>query len=316
MPELSQHLIAEGYLEKGQIDLLNNRSALMGGTIDQHALEMGLIGVDEVISAYAECIKLPSVRPLDLDRLSLQRSAAFPLRLAARWRFIPVEQIGLSWQVLSDQNPTKTLREEVRKTLGVEVLARAIPTFLFKLLRRWLEQQPVDDELALLTARLYPRFSVSPNTATQAPQRTAASTLLEPSHLSYRLANCANGKQALSIVSETLNTWALNHEVWRIQGPILKTDQRALTIDSIDGLSERLDQDDVAYLSLTDPNWAELCSQDLALKTLALRPIHIHTRRVALLVIGSQSTNIDERMLARLDETAATLTKALESQLI
>jgi hypothetical protein len=316
MLQLSQHLIAHDYLEEGQIDLLRHRSSLMGGTIDQHALEMGLLGVDEIIAAYADCIRLPAARPIDLDRLSLQRSAAFPLRLAARWRFIPIEQIGLSWQVLSDQKPTNERREEVRKILGVEVLSRAIPPFLFKVLERWLSQQPIDDDLALLTARLYPRFSVSPQTTDQKRRKLRTSTALEPSHLSYLLSQCVSGQQALQIVDESMGKWATNKEVWRIQGSIIKTERRALTIGSFNGLDEQLEQERVIHLPSVDQAWTELCSDEAKLKTLALRPVYVHTHQVALLVIGSESVALDQRTLARLDDTATALKNHLEAQLI
>jgi hypothetical protein len=316
MMQLIKHLISQDYLDESQVGLLKHRSALMGGTLDQHALEMGLLGVDELMSAYAECVRLPAARPIDLDRLSLQRSAAFPLRLAARWRFIPIEQIGLSWQVLSDQKPTNAQREEVRKILGVEVLSRAIPPFLFNILQRWLGQQPVDDDLALLTARLYPRFSVSPRVTAQSRGKQKPSTALEPANLSYLLSQCKNGKQALRIVDESIEKWAANKEVWRIQGSILKTQNRALTIDSISGLSDQLDQEKVIHLPSVDHNWTELCSDGIRLNTLALRPVHVHAHRVALLVIGSESNALDERTLARLDDTATALKKSLEAQLI
>ncbi len=316
MLQLIKHLIAHDYLEESQVDLLRHRSTLMGGTVDQHALEMGLLGVDELISAYAECISLPAARPIDLDRLSLQRSAAFPLRLATRWRFIPIEQIGLSWQVLSDQKPTNEQREEVRKILGVEVLSRAIPPFLFKILERWLGQQPIDDDLALLTARLYPRFSVSPDTHSKNQGKTESSTTLEPSHLSYLLSQCENGQQALQVIDKSIEKWASNKEVWRIQGSILKTPNRALAIKSIGGLSEQLDQDKVIHLTSVDKDWIELCSDEVKIKTLALRPVHVQAHRVALLVIGSESNAFDKRTLARLDDTATALKNSLMAQLV
>ena len=316
MQRLARHLIASNYLEESQIDLLRHRSTLMGGTIDQHALEMSLLGVDELIAAYAECIHLPAARPIDLDRLSLKRSAAFPLRLAARWRFIPIEQIGLSWQVLSDQKPSDDLREEVRKTLGVEVLSRAIPPFLFKVLQRWLEQHPIDDDLALLTARLYPRFAVSQQRTATSRQEQDLSTILGPTHLSYQLSQCHHGQQALLVAHEHMERWSSNNEVWRIQGSVIKTERRALTIESIVGLKDQLNHDIVVQLPVDDQNWTELCPHQGRLKTLALRPVHVHRHQVALLVIGSPSPAIDERTLARLDDVALALTKHLEAQLI
>ena len=315
MMQLIRHLITHDYLEDDQIDLLRHRSTLMGGTIDQHALEMGLLGVDELISAYADCIHLPAARPIDLDRLSFQRSAAFPLRLATRWRFIPIEQIGLSWQVLSDQKPSDELREEVRKTLGVEVLSRAIPPFLFKILQRWLSQQPIDDDLALLTARLYPRFAISVRHTSQKQREIDVSSVLEPSHLSYRLGECTNGQEALIVVSEDMEKWSDHKEVWRIQGSILKTDERAVAIASVSGLSERLRHERVVQLPLNDQSWTELCSHETELKTLAIRPVHVRTRQVALLIVGSQSALLDDRTLARLDDLGIALTKTLEAQL-
>ena len=89
-----------------------------------------------------------------------------------------------------------------------------------------------------------------------------------------------------------------------------------MTIARVNGLSERLCQERVVQLPLTDHSWIELGSNETGLKTLAIRPVHVRTRQVALLIIGSQSALLDDRTLARLDDLGTALTKTLEAQLI
>jgi len=313
--EFAQLLLETGHLQRDQLDLLRHRASLMGGELDRHALEMSLLGADELITLYAQCLDLPPARPLDLDRLSLKRSGAFPGRLAARWRFIPVEQIGLSWQVLSDQKPDEALREEVRCTLGVELLVRAVPPFLFELLERWLHQRSSQDQLALLTARLFPRFSVI--SASVDPQIDTGQTpeSLEPSHLSYRLARCATGQDCLDEARQDMANWAPICGLWRVDGPVLRSPSRALSIDGLEGFSEVLSCDHLQVFDSVSEGWIDLCDDARPLRSLAVRPVLIGRRCVAVLLVGSAFLVVDGRNQSRLDDTAQDLAHALELRL-
>ena len=315
MHQFAQQLLESGYLQRDQLDLLRHRASLMGGELDRHALEMSLLGADELISLYAQCLELHPARPLALDRLSLKRSAAFPGRLAARWRFIPVAQIGLSWQVLSDQKPDDALREEVRCALGVELLVRAVPPFLFELLERWLQQRSSKDQLALLTARLFPRFSVITEPVKVEPETIPTGKSSEPSHLSYRLLRCVNGQECLDAAHQELGRWAPIYGLWRVDGPLLRSPSRAQTIDGLDGFSDTLTCDEVQVFDTIATSWAELCDDARSLRSLAVRPVMVRHRCVAVILIGSVLPRVDGRSIARLDDTAQELAKALESRL-
>ena len=187
-----------GYIDRAQLDLLRHRARLMGGELDRHAIEMGLLGADEVVSVYAQTLELPPVRSLDLDRIDAQSSGGFPARLAARWRLIPVQQVGLSWQVLSDQRPSAERREEVRTTLGVELLVRAVPPFLYEILAQWLRGESHSHDLALMVARLYPRFIVSQaQDVIDHPQPSSAAGAMQASGLPRQLNACQSGRACL-----------------------------------------------------------------------------------------------------------------------
>ena len=313
--EFAQLLLETGHLQRDQLDLLRHRASLMGGELDRHALEMSLLGADELIALYAQCLDLPPARPLDLDRLSLKRSSAFPGRLAARWRFIPVEQIGLSWQVLSDQKPAESVREEVRCTLGVELLVRAVPPFLFELLERWLHQRSSQDQLALLAARLFPRFSVPSELIDQKIDLDQTHESLEPSHLSYRLTRCVNGQDCLDEVRKEMISWAPFHGLWRVDGPVLRSPSRALSIDALEGFSEVLSCDHLQLFDSVSEGWVDLCDDARSLKSLAIRPVVIAGRCVAVLLVGSALLVVDGRNRSRLDDAAQDLARALKSRL-
>lgn len=315
MNAFTETLLARELLAESQLALLQHRSRLMGGSVDQHALEMGLLGLEDVLESYGASIGLPAASPLDLDRLSLERSAQFPARLAARYRLIPVDQRGLVLYALSDRKPSERQGEELAQLLGVELRARAIPPFLYRVLTRWLEQSPVDDDLALLTARLYPRFFIAPAPNEPTEQRTEEPLSAEPEHLAHRLGRCDNGAAQLDLVCDHLQGFAPLAGAWRIHGRVLKTTTQALTLDHLSPAIEALEPERVTYLAEPGAHWGTLCGHQAPLHSAAVRPIALRQRVVALLIIGSPFGGLDPRVCAQLEETAVLLSGSLEAQL-
>jgi hypothetical protein len=280
---------------------------------------MGLLGVDEVMTLYAQSLELPPARALDLDRLDRQKSAAFPAGLAYRWRLIPVQQMGLSWQVLSDECPTPQRREEVRLTLGVELLVRAVPPFLYELLHAWLNRLPQDRDLALLASRLYPRFIHHPS-AHELPQEPVRAAEVERvSGLPQRLEPCAGGEACLDEVEHYLTQRHHSAAVWRIKGPILRRSgagKSAISIASLDGLEDVLSGSDVRSFAPVPKGWGALFEVGHAsLRAISLHPVRLGGQPVALLVLGARTLSFDGAAIASMDEAAAVLRAALMKRL-
>jgi len=309
-----------GYIDRAQLDLLRHRARLMGGELDRHAIEMGLLAADEVVQVYAQSVELPPVRDLDLDRMNRVKSSAFPHRLASRWRLIPVQQVGLSWQVLSDQRPSAEVRAEVRTTLGVELLVRAVPPFLYELLAQWLSGRPHSHELALLAARLYPRFIVAQalplDDAPDSPERPTATP---SSGLASQLAECASGRACLERAEQFLSGRHAEARIWRVDGPVLRRfgqQASALPLSELSGLEAVLGEPAVQHYLPVPAGWNLLCGdQKIALRSLALRPIFIGDQPAVVGVIGAEHLGLDAAALDHLDCAALDLKKSLESRL-
>ena len=314
-----QALQRGGYIDRSQLDLLRHRARLMGGELDRHAIEMGLLGADEVIQVYAESIELPAVRSLDLDRMNRLKSAAFSARLAARWRLIPVQQVGLSWQVLSDRRPSAQLRAEVRTTLGVELLVRAVPPFLYELLTQWLSGRSQSHDLALLAARLYPRFIVAQTLSPGDALEPSADVAPRACGLTQRLAECDSGRSCLMQAEQFLAQTHALARVWHIDGPVLRRfgDQSAaLPLSELAGLESVLGADHLQYYLPVPKGWQLLCTDHShPLRCLAIRSINLAGRAVAVAAIGAEHLSLDAAALDHLDRGVLDLKKALQLRL-
>ena len=315
----AQSLLQGKVLDRPQLDLLRHRAGLLGGGLDRHALEMGLLGVDEVMSLYAQSLDLPPARALDLDRLNRQKSSAFPSRLAHRWRLIPVQQMGLSWLVLSDECPTPQRRDEVRLTLGVELLVRAVPPFLFELLHAWLNRLPQNQDLALLASRLYPRFIYRPSSHELAHEPMHAPEAERVSGLPQRLEPCEGGEACLEEVEHYLAQRHHSAAVWRINGPVLTRSgagKSAVSLGSLEGLKDVLSDADVRTFSPVPKGWEALFGASVgALRAISVRPVCLGGQPVALLVLGANTLSFDGAAVASIDDAAAVLRAALVERL-
>ncbi len=315
----SQALQRDGYIDRAQLDLLRHRARLMGGELDRHAIEMGLLGADEVVSVYAQTVALPAVRSLDLDRINAESSGAFPARLAARWRLIPVQQTGLSWQVLSDQHPSAERRAEVRTTLGVEILVRAVPPFLYEILAHWLRGEPHGHDLALLVARLYPRFIVSQAQPLAESPDQVRPVAMQESGLPRRLMTCQSGRACLEQTEQFLTQRNSHARVWHIDGPVLRrfgAQASVLPLSEVPGLAAALSESSLQHVQPVPQGWNLLCSaQKQTFRSLALRIIELAGRPVALAVIGAQHLHLDAAALDGLDRAAWDLKAALKGRL-
>jgi hypothetical protein len=316
----AQMLLSQGLLERSQLGMLRQRAKLLGGELDRHLIEMGLLGVEKVIEIYAESIALRAASPLDLDSLEHSSSSAFPQRLAARWRFIPMRQNGLLWEVLTDRSATPDLHMEVERTLGLKVSLLGIPPFLYEILWAWLQQQSQDSDLALLTARLYPRFIARLKTGRSQSETNDDPSVKNVLSLSLKLAQCRQADGCLVEVKTHLEKQYAQTAVWRVSGEALFRcggDKTALTISQLEGLSTWLEHHSAKVINPVPKTWCSLLGDSIRdQKSLVIRPVGIAKKRiVALLVLGSEHLVLNERTRADLDDIGRSLSSALEQQL-
>jgi hypothetical protein len=313
-------LLSQGLVERSQLGMLRQRAKLLGGELDRHLIEMGLLGVEKVIETYAKSISLKPASPLDLDSLEHGSSAAFPQRLAARWRFIPMRQNGIHWQVLTDRAAKPDLHLEVEQTLGLKVSLRGIPPFLYDILSAWLRQQSQNSDLALLTARLYPRFILSSNNAESKGKPEDEPNSKRVMGLSLKLDRCKTAESCLTEVKNHLEERYAQAALWRISGEAMfrcGDDQSALTSAQLEGLPVFLEQRSAKVIKPVPRGWCSLLGDSMRdQKSLVVRPVRVAKKRVvALLVLGSQHLVLNERTRADLDDVGCSLSAALEQQL-
>ena len=63
MNAFTETLLERELLAESQLALLQHRSRLMGGSVDQHALEMGLLGLEDVLVSYGRPSGFPRRAP-------------------------------------------------------------------------------------------------------------------------------------------------------------------------------------------------------------------------------------------------------------
>ena len=315
----SHLLLAEKIVDRSQLDLLRQRARLLGGGLDQHLLETGTLDLDRVIGIYAQSIELPRARGLDFDRIERQRSAAFPAQLRQRWRFIPIRQRGLVWQVLSDSQPDAERRADIRCVLGVDVLVRAVPPFLYDILAAWLQGRPPREGLALLAANLFPRFVVAAERGDRVAAAEPSYQRDQPSGLPARLDACSGGSEVLSGAAQYLSERFAFQGVWRVDGSVLHNPQgtrEARLIDAFEGLAEALIAGGAVRTITPAPSgWSDLLAAPEPLRSLAVRPIFVGGRCLALLVIGAQVLAVDAGSSAELDRVGALVEARIERRL-
>jgi hypothetical protein len=315
----SRLLLAEEVVDRSQLDLLRHRARLLGGGLDQHLLETGTLDLEGVIRIYASSIELPHARGLDLDRIERRRSAAFPAQLRQRWRFIPVRQQGLVWQVLSDSRPDADRRAAIRSVLGVDILVRAVPPFLYDILAAWLRGIPPSEGLALLAANLFPRFVVAAESVAEVAVAALAPQADQPSGLPARLALCSGGTEVLSGAAQYLGERFAYQGVWRVDGSVLynpQGSQEARLINGFIGLAEALASRQAVITRTPVPSgWADLLAAPEQLRSVAVRPIIVVGRCLALLAIGAQFVAIDAASSAELDRVGASVEAGMKQRL-
>ena len=77
MNAFTETLLRARLLAESQLALLQHRSRLMGGSVDQHALEMGLLGFEDVLVSYGASIGLPRRAPWTLTASASSAALSF-----------------------------------------------------------------------------------------------------------------------------------------------------------------------------------------------------------------------------------------------
>jgi len=308
----STKLLERGLLDRSQVELLNYRARLRGGGPPRHALELGLLSLDEVLEVYAEAVGLLPLRAIDLDRVNRDAAGAFPRRLAERLRIIPVFQLGLRWHVLSDRALSPAQQAEISDLLGVSVVVRALPPFLYAAIASWMRREPFEDSLVPLMERLFPRFAAAAEPG--ARPALAVTDGAMPSGLPRRLSEAGGGLGVLSQAATHLSERAALTAVWRVDGQTMHRvpSGTVLSMAELEG-ADRL-SGDLVRLKPLPPGWERLLP-DSDCDRMVVRPVQIDGKTVALLVLGAMGLPVDGVARTMIEDAANAIAEELRGRI-
>lgn len=118
MLELQQRMLAQGLLNRDQVEELNERSRLTGENLDRLIIKEGLVPETVVLQTLSEITGIP-FRPVADFNVTPVTASRLPARAAFRYKAVPVEIAGGTMRVAVSQVPDLSAVDSLSMLLGM-----------------------------------------------------------------------------------------------------------------------------------------------------------------------------------------------------
>ena len=129
---LGYYLVKQDLLQVEQIDRAMRRQMMLGGALDTHLLELGLLSMDDLQGAFAKLYDWPQDAVSWIQQPSSEARASLPQALAEKFGVVPVHQQDNILYLLTDDQGAPPEQLPLSYWLQLDIVALYAPEIFLK----------------------------------------------------------------------------------------------------------------------------------------------------------------------------------------